>query len=245
MRKKFIKVSLIASLLLASANANAFWLFGDDSVKSEPVTIGNKSSHKPVDISQEVSVLNNKAPNLNPKVLKLALTAYNNAATMGYGVRKDILTVIDYSLPDNDKRLWIFDLRRNKVLYNTFVAHGQGSGGLYADHFSNTTGSHASSIGLFLTQNTYYGSKGYALRLNGLDKGFNDRASARDVVIHGAWYVNPQFAAQYGHIGRSWGCPSVTPAMARPIINTIKEGSVVFAYAPKYSWLHESRFLRA
>lgn len=237
--KKLAQIALLSGLLLTAMSAKASWLFGNDNEVS-------KSSHlsRSFDISHEVSALQQAAGNINPKVLKLALTAYNNAATMGYPVRKNILTVIDYSLPDDNKRLWVFDLRKNKVLYNTFVAHGQGSGGRYAEHFSNENGSHASSVGVFLTQNTYIGSKGYALRLNGLDKGFNDHAAARDIVMHGAWYVNPSFAATYRHIGRSWGCPSVPVDMIHPIVNTIKNGSLVFAYAPKFSWLHSSRFLQ-
>ncbi|MGE3920473.1 MAG: murein L,D-transpeptidase catalytic domain family protein, partial [Gammaproteobacteria bacterium] len=141
------------------------------------------------------------------------------------------------------KRLWVLDLQKHKVLYNTYVAHGQKSGDVYASHFSNQFGTHASSIGLFLTQNSYFGSKGLSLRLNGLDKGYNDNALRRAIVIHGAWYVDSKFANRYGRIGRSWGCPSVTPALAKPIINTIKDGSLVFAYAPNFSWLHHSKYL--
>lgn len=248
MYKKYLQLVLTLLLVISfSAKASFFsWLAGDDdNDRTSTAQIKNNSRHSQIlDVAKEAEILAEKTPNLNPRVLKLALEAYQNANVMGYPVRKNIITVIDYSLPDKDKRLWVLDLHRQKVLYNTYVAHGQGSGGEKAEYFSNSNGSHQSSIGVFLTQNTYYGSKGYALKLNGLDKGFNDNAARRDIVMHGAWYVNPKFAEQYGHIGRSWGCPSVPIEMVRPIINTIKDGSLIFAYAPKFSWLHGSRFLK-
>ncbi len=146
--RKFYKAILITGLLSTTMAAHAFWFFGNDDT---PSTSTQQTTHRSglFNIAQEAAVLSTKAPNLSPKVLKLALTAYNNAAAMGYPVRKNLLTVIDYSLPDNDKRLWVLDLKKDRVLYNTYVAHGQGSGGLYAEHFSNTNQSHESSIGVF------------------------------------------------------------------------------------------------
>lgn len=239
MNKKFVRSLVLPVLLFGSLSAKASWLT-DLFLPS----LANTPSG-PINVTNELAVLESSAPSLSPKVLKLALTAYDNAYEMGYPLHKSYLTVIDYSKPDSDKRLWVIDLHNNKVLYNTYVAHGQGSGELYAEHFSNSNGTHASSIGVFLTRDTYYGSKGLSLRLSGLDKGFNDQAESREIVMHGAWYVNSKFAEEYGHIGRSWGCPSVPVEMVRPIVNTIKDGSLIFAYAPKFSWLHSSRFLNA
>ena len=200
------------------------------------------SSSTAVSIPQEVQTLTTKAPNIDPDVLKLALTAYMNARKLGLD-SQGILTVIDYHDPDNQKRLWVFNLKRNSLVYNTWVAHGQGSGNLIADYFSNQPQTHASSIGLYETENPYYGSHGYSLRLNGLDQGYNNNALSRDIVMNAAWYVEPEFAEDYGHIGRSWGCLAVDPQMANPLINTIKGGTLIFAYAPNYSWLHHSVFL--
>jgi hypothetical protein len=180
---------------------------------------------------------------INPQVYKLALTAYSNARQHGIG-KKPYLTIIDYSMPDTQKRLWVIDMRSQKIVYNTLVAHGKNSGGsIYASHFSNHEGSKASSIGLYETKNTYFGHKGYSLRLNGLDKGFNDHALSRAIVMHGASYVGSYGA--YTHVGHSWGCPSLPPSMVKPVINTIKEGSLIFAYGNDRHWLSSSKFLRA
>lgn len=182
--------------------------------------------------------LSQAAPKLDKKVLRLALAAYDKASSKG-SVKKPVLTVIDYSLPSNKQRMWIFDLSKNKLLYNTYVAHGKNSGADVAKHFSNKSSSKATSLGTFVTKDTYMGSKGLSLNLQGLEQGFNDNAYNRRVVIHGAWYVEPDFIKKSGHAGRSWGCPSIAKTLAKPVINTIKNGSVVFAYYPdKYYLSH-------
>ncbi len=186
--------------------------------------------------------LSQKAPQLSRHVLQLALNAYRNAAVKG-SVHKPILTVIDYSLPSSKQRMWIFDLRRERLLFNTYVAHGQNSGMSSANHFSNQSSSKASSLGTYVTKDTYMGSKGISLNLQGLEKGFNDNAYNRRVVMHGAWYVEPSFIKQTGRAGRSWGCPSIAQSLAKPVINTLKGGSVVFAYYPDKNYLSHSRFV--
>lgn len=177
------------------------------------------------------------------QVLNLALRSYQNAINRGIDVTKPILTIIDYSMPSTAKRLWVIDLQQRRVLFNTLVAHGENSGATYARQFSNQFGSLKSSIGAFLTGNTYMGHRGYTLRIKGLDSGFNTNAEARHIVIHGAWYVSEALAKLRGTIGRSWGCPAVEPKMAAPIINTIKDGSFLFVYYPDSSWLHRSKFI--
>ncbi len=187
--------------------------------------------------------LEQKAPQLNKKVLGLALTAYMNARKMGLDDQK-LLTVIDYHLDAVKPRLWVFDMNNLSVRYHTLVTHGSGSGDmLKAHYFSNYSGSHESSIGVFLTADTYYGHEGYSLRLKGLEKGFNDHALSRHIVVHGAWYASQSFASHYHYLGRSWGCPAVDPRVVRPLINTIKNGTIVFAYYPEKKWLQHSRFL--
>lgn len=193
----------------------------------------------PVDLT--VSAITSQAPALNPKVLKLALEAYNCAQASGYSKQKT-LTVIDYSMPSTQKRMWIIDLANNKVLFNNLVAHGQGSGDVMATRFSDKSETHESSIGLYLTAETYEGHNGYSLRLKGLDKGFNDLAYSRAIVVHGARYVSDSMAKS-GRIGRSWGCPAVPQKMAKPIVDTIKDGSLMFAYYPNNNWLNQSKFL--
>lgn len=174
---------------------------------------------------------------LNPQVFKLALSAYQCAELSGVS-HSNLLTIIDYSLPSTTKRMWVIDTSKNKVLYNTSVAHGQGSGDVNATHFSNSPRSHASSLGLYLTDETYQGHNGYSLRLKGLDQGFNDNALSRAVVMHGANYVSAS-----GHVGRSWGCPALPREVAKPIMQTIKDQSLVFAYYPDKNWLKKSKYI--
>ena len=192
-------------------------------------------------VNTEVQHLSQKAPQLNKNVLKLALTAYEKASVKG-AVKKQVLTVIDYSLPSSKQRMWIFDVRKERLLYNTYVAHGQNSGMTTPNHFSNQPSSKATSLGTFVTRDTYMGSKGLSLNLQGLEKGFNDNAYDRRVVIHGAWYVEPDFIKKAGRAGRSWGCPSIAQTLAKPVINTIKGGSVVFAYYPDHNYLSHTGY---
>lgn len=185
---------------------------------------------------------NNTSPaSLNPQVFQLAKSAYECAVLTG-AAKPQTLTIIDYSLPSTQKRMWVINMQTNQVLYNTLVAHGQGSGGVMATRFSNQAQSHATSLGLFKTASTYEGKNGYSLRLIGLDQGFNSNAMARAVVMHGAPYVNDNIAKS-GRLGRSWGCPAVPKQLAQPIINTIKDGNLVFAYYPDQQWLKNSKYL--
>lgn len=216
-------VTFISAAVLANSVAN-YTVFNSD-----------------FDISNELQTLSQSAPNLDKKVLKLALNAYNKAKKSGE-VKKPVLTVIDYSLPSNRQRMWVFDLSQSKLLYNTYVAHGKNSGVDVPRHFSNKPNSKATSIGTYVTKDTYIGSKGYSLNLQGLEKGFNDNAYSRRVVVHGAWYVEPDFIKKSGRAGRSWGCPSIAKTEAKPIINTIKNGSVIFAYYPDKNYLSHSGF---
>ena len=198
----------------------------------------------PTSVKQQVQHLSQKAPQLNKKVLQLALTAYHTASDNGT-VKKPVLTVIDYSLPSNKQRMWIFDVNKERLLYNTYVAHGRNSGMDVPNHFSNQSNSKATSLGTYITRDTYYGSKGLSLNLQGLEKGFNDNAYDRRVVVHGAWYVEPQFIKASGRAGRSWGCPSIAKTIAKPVINTIKGGSVLFAYYPDRYYLTHSGYVAA
>lgn len=211
-------------------------------VLSSNVTTNATSHAKPgFDLNREVNSLSQTAPALNKNVLKLALTAYQKANSKG-AVKKPVLTVIDYSLPSSKQRMWIFDVNKERLLYNTYVAHGKNSGMDTPHHFSNINSSKETSLGTFVTRDTYIGSKGLSLNLQGLEKGFNDNAYNRRVVIHGAWYVEPSFIKQSGRAGRSWGCPSIAKTLAKPVINTIKGGSVVFAYYPDRNYLSHTGY---
>lgn len=183
--------------------------------------------------------------NLKPEIVQLALTAHENLEKKGLIQNKEYLTIIDYSMPSSEKRLWVLDLQNQKVLYYTYVAHGKNSGENYSTKFSDDPKSQESSIGVYITKNTYFGHNGNSLVLAGLDKGFNDRAEARGIVMHPAPYVDENILENYGRIGRSWGCPALNPQIAQPIINTIKNGSVMLVYYPDRNWLQKSRYLQA
>lgn len=183
------------------------------------------------------------APALAPSVLRLALNAMQ-CATSGGVEPSARLAVIDYSLPSNTPRLWIFDLERRVVLHEELVAHGRNSGEEMATQFSNRLGSHQTSLGLFRTGETYTGRNGYSLRMEGLEPGINDKAFERAIVIHGAPYVDPSFIVKNGRLGRSEGCPAVADGVARQVIDHLKEGQFVFSYYPDRNWLASSRYLR-
>ena len=177
------------------------------------------------------------------KVLDLALRAAACATRAGLVDDPTTLTLIDYSRRSSDRRLWVFDLQSGRVLHHELVAHGQGTGGDLATAFSNRPDSHQSSLGLFVTADTYVGNNGYSLRLDGLDPGFNDRARERAIVMHGAPYVSDDFVRAQGRLGRSWGCPALGDDVARTVIDSIKGGNLVFAYYPDQAWLNGSRLL--
>jgi hypothetical protein len=164
---------------------------------------------------------------LSPEAFDLAAEGYFNRTP---GRRRDVLTIIDFTKPSTEPRLWVIDVPGRRVLFHTWVAHGQGSGDNYATRFSNLHGSHQSSLGLYLTGETYNGGNGYSLLLEGLDPGVNDNARSRSVVIHGAPYADPSVIARSGRLGRSWGCPALPPSLTRPIIDSIKEGSVLYIF---------------
>lgn len=186
---------------------------------------------------------------LRPEVLELALRAYDRVTATGV-VRRRVLIIVDYELPSFEKRLWAIDMDAERVLYEEWVAHGmghpRGSGGTMTRtlDLSNDGGSRKSSLGLFVTGETYYGKHGYSLRLDGLERGYNDNARERLIVLHGAHYVSSDRASKR-LVGRSWGCPVVRPEITAALIESIKEGSVLWVYYPDPEWLQRSEFLEA
>lgn len=190
-----------------------------------------------VDVSTAVS------SGVSPDVLEMALNAVTCAVDSGAIAPPPTLTLIDYSRPSTEPRLWVFDLRTGAIKFHELVAHGKGTGENLARQFSDQMNSHQSSLGLFVTGDTYVGSNGYSLRLDGLEPGFNGRARERAIVMHGAPYVDPATAAKQGRLGRSWGCPALREAVARQVIDFVRSGGVIFSYYPDDRWLQQSRFL--
>ena len=182
---------------------------------------------------------------LDPKVLALALRASSCAQHLGMIPESDTLTVIDYSRPSTEPRLYVLDVERGVLLNREWVAHGKGSGGNLTRRFSNEPGSRSSSLGLFVTRDAYVGLHGPSLRLDGLEPGINDRAYERAIVLHGASYVSWSFISEHGRLGRSWGCPALASEVAERVIERIRGGTPLFAYYPDPSWLAHSPFLGA
>ena len=180
--------------------------------------------------------------NIEMDVFEMALGAASCAVRTGAVGNPTTLTVIDYSKPSSEKRLWVFDLKSRELIYEELVAHGQGSGANMATQFSNEPETHQTSLGLFRTDAPYVGKNGYSLRLDGLDKGLNDRARERAIVMHGAPYVSTAFVKSTGRLGRSWGCPAVSAEVAKALIDRVKGGGLVFAYYPD-ARLKSSKYL--
>jgi len=194
------------------------------------------------DTAKKAAILASRAPSLDPKVLELALSAHERAQAKGL-VSKPVLTVIDYSKKSTEKRLWVFDLDKDKLLMETHVTHGEKSGKDLPTQFSNIDGSHQSSLGVFTTAETYQGQHGYSLRLDGHETGINDKARKRAIVVHGAEYASESYIKRKGTLGLSWACPAVDSKISRKLIDTIKNGSMIFAYYPDKGWLKSSSFL--
>ncbi len=171
---------------------------------------------------------------LSQQAFEYAKKGLNILIAEGKLLNDSIISIIDFSEPSNKKRLFIIDLKHYKILFNTLVAHGSGTGREWATTFSNRNSSHMSSPGFYITRETYEGGNGYSLKLDGMEKGINDNAYERGIVVHGAAYVNEDLARNQGFIGRSWGCPAVPVQTSRPIINTIKGGTCLFVYHPSY-----------
>lgn len=183
-----------------------------------------------------------EAPNLSLRAISTAITAYQ-AAKRRHLTDKPLVTIVDYSVPSAKKRLAVVEVPTGKVLFYTYVAHGKGSGLDFATHFSNVPGTDTSSLGVYLTGETYYGDHGYALRLQGLDPGFNSAAYRRAIVIHSASYVSESFARNHGRMGRSWGCFALGGDVERAIVRLIRGRTILVGYYPDAQWLRSSAFL--
>jgi hypothetical protein len=180
---------------------------------------------------------------VNRSVFELAEKGFEKLIEQGRLLNDSIISVIDFSLPSSVKRLFVLDIKNNRLLANTYVAHGRNSGQEYANSFSNNSRSFKSSLGFYITGNTYIGGHGYSLKLKGLENGINDNAEKRAVVIHGADYVSEELIRSQGYIGRSLGCPAVSEKEINKIINFIKDGSCLFIYHPQKSYQQQSSLL--
>jgi hypothetical protein len=206
-----------------------------------PVLVGKITAAPP---APKPAVLPTPLPTgLNPDAYQLALKGYQHLRKVGQLRNTRVLTIIDYTLSSLRKRLFVVDVQSGKVLYNTYVAHGMNSGKEYAHRFSNTLQSLETSLGFYVTMNAYQGKNGLALRLKGMERGINDNAVRRGIVLHGADYVSVGYGRQQGFMGRSEGCPAVPKSQTAPIVHSIRGGSAVFAYYPSAQYLGKSKLV--
>ena len=213
------------------------------SLAVQPIHSGEKENIPTSDLLY--SSLDFNGNSLDKTVFEKAFQGFENLKKAGkLHENCHLLTICDFSKSSNSKRLWVIDTQEKKVLFNSLVAHGMGTGDEFAEKFSNNESSHQSSVGFYITETTYEGNNGFSLRLIGMDKGFNDAALQRAIVMHGANYVSEDFAKQNKRIGRSWGCPAVPRNLAEPIINTIKDNNVLFIYYPDQNYLNASEWLK-
>ncbi|MFN8291955.1 MAG: murein L,D-transpeptidase catalytic domain family protein [Chitinophagaceae bacterium] len=175
---------------------------------------------------------------LSREAFEYARKGFEKLLAEGRLLNDSIISILDFSRPSSEKRLFILDMKNYRLLFNTLVSHGRNSGREYATSFSNQASSYMSSPGFYITRETYEGKNGYSLKLEGIEKGINDNAYERGIVVHGAGYVNESLAHAQGYIGRSQGCPAVPVEMSQSVINRIRNGSCLFIYHPSY--VHQS-----
>lgn len=190
------------------------------------------------------SAVNLMDSGLNRTIFDLAIKGLMKLEADGKLQDPTIVTIADYSQSSNNKRLYVIDLKNKKLLFNTYVAHGRNTGTEYARHFSNEEGSLKSSLGFYITANPITGSHtGFSLMIDGVEKGINDHASKRAIIIHGADYATENFIKKYGRLGRSMGCPALPPDLNKPIIDRIKGGTCLFIYNPDKNYIRGSSLI--
>jgi hypothetical protein len=218
-----------------------FWAFAltNISEKSEASPTGSAPKDDSEVLLESLAEKHENTPSIS--ALDLALEGYEKIENE---LKNPVLTVIDFTLPSTEKRLWIIDVEKKEILLNTVVSHGRNSGMLMAEKFSNQPESNQSSLGFYKTAETYQGKHGYSLRLDGLEEGINDQARNRAIVIHGADYAREEVAKMSGRLGRSLGCPAVPTELSQKLIDLIKDGSLLFIYGQDQQYLTQSPFLQ-
>lgn len=185
----------------------------------------------------------NSGIDIQEDIFRFAIKGFSKLSAAGRLNTDSVLTIIDFSRSSREKRMFVIDLKEKKLLFNTVVAHGRNTGEEYARSFSNKLNSHQSSLGFYVTRSPYNGSNGYSLALDGMEKGVNDNAMARAIVMHGAEYANESIIKVKGYLGRSFGCPALPTSVNKKVIDKIKEGSCVFIYYPDKEYLNTSEIL--
>ena len=247
MKNKFCFVSVfgLLTLLLLTPVLQA----GNNPKNKSEIPVSKTVVHKSSSEAfyEEVDSLYNqidlKELGLSQKAFEYAYKGYKYLLKRHLIINSEVISICDFSQSSRNKRLYVVDLEQKKILINTYVAHGRKSGGEYARSFSNSLNSHKSSLGFYVTERTYYGDHGLALKIRGLERGFNDKAGRRNIVIHGSEYVGPDFISMNKFNGRSFGCPAVPESDISNLIETIKNGSCLFLYYPTKKYIAHSKIL--
>jgi hypothetical protein len=196
------------------------------------------------EISDKYTELHLSDYGLSKEVFQLALKGHDKLEAAGELENPSILTIVDFSQSSKNKRMYVIDFQNSKILFNTLVAHGRNTGEEFATQFSNTLGTLKSSLGFYVTRDQVMGSKvGLSLIIRGVEKGFNDNAESRQIIMHGADYATEEFIKKNGRLGRSYGCPSLPPDLIEPVIATIEKGTCLFIYNPDPVYLRNSSLL--
>lgn len=246
MRKVYIYFSSVLIFMLhlpfAFSKSKALIIshISDDNKSVNNMSLNNASV---MDLMYDSLQLNVKG--LSQKAFDNAVKGFEYLKAKGKICNNNILSIVDFTKPSSQKRLFIIDLQHRSILFNTYVAHGQNSGKEFANRFSNQPESFESSLGFYLTAGSYFGKNGYSMHLSGLENGINDKADERAIVMHGAPYVSEGFIRSKGYLGRSWGCPAVPQNMNKPIIEKIKNGSCLFIYSEDKKYLNYSKILNS
>ncbi|HSB92246.1 MAG TPA: murein L,D-transpeptidase catalytic domain family protein [Flavitalea sp.] len=243
-RAAFLPALIATSFCLMSAGVKE----NDHAPKKRPSSsvrnVKNTSSMAAIQEARRLySAGDFKKYGLSQKAFEYAWRGYQYLLKKGKVQRTDVISICDFSQSSRNKRLYVIDLNEAKVLINTYVAHGRNSGGEYARSFSNSPESHKSSLGFYITRTTYYGDHGISLKIDGVEKGINDRASSRHIVIHGSDYLGDLFMQNNPFNGRSFGCPAVPADEIEELVDTIKDGSCLFIYHPSTGYFKKSRLL--
>jgi hypothetical protein len=182
---------------------------------------------------------------LSEEAFSLGMQGLDRLRESGTIINENLITIVDFTKPSSQKRMFVLDVQHQKILFQTYVAHGQKSGKEFANQFSNIPESYQSSLGFYETSGTYSGKNGYSMKLKGLESGINNKAEERAVVVHGAPYVSESFIRAQGYLGRSWGCPALPQELNKPIIDKIKNGSCLFIYSNNKNYLDHSKILNS
>ena len=221
-------INIIVVLILVLFTSTSV-IAHDPPMGAEPVSV---ESYRIDSLAQSIySEL--QSEELNYQVFLKAYEGYLTFRKNGQIEKTNVITIIDFDKSSNEKRFFVVDIEEKQILVNSYVAHGQNTGGLDATRFSNKMNSHQSSLGFYLTDKTYHGKHGLSLRLDGLDKGINDNARKRNIVVHSADYVSEDFIAKYNRLGRSWGCPALPIEGYEEVIDQIKNKSLLFIHSSK------------